>query len=288
MCEKLAVLNISSASEAWKLREQGKMKIGISSTCVWNMSPARGIRFARKAGVHSFEIWADHFFMWGESVQNVRSALKETGLEATLHAASWDLNITSLSKDTREFSIGQVKRSLVLAREVGAAIVTVHPGRQSFSGAPADRVMGLQREVFHELQLLNGKSGPKICVENIERGPKEVMVSEEDFCVFFEGMPAGLYVTMDIAHLETLRRVKGFYSALRGRIVHVHVSDVQRGAMHVPLGEGRLDIEEIAMYLKDTYRGIFSLEFFSEDKEGRAVKKSVSLLQEIVNKTTAR
>ena len=128
------------------------MKLGISSTCVWNLSPKEAIHFAEKLEIYSFELWADHYFLYNDDIGTIRQAYRETDLLPTLHASSWDLNLTSTSRGVQGFSIDQVKKSIDLALSIGAPIITIHPGRKSFFRVDTETVSRMQRDVFHELE----------------------------------------------------------------------------------------------------------------------------------------
>jgi len=257
------------------------LRLGISSTCIWQLSPVEAIHFTKKLALSSFELWADHYFSHGESPKDIKAAFRDTGLVPIVHAASWDLNLTSTSRQVREFSMQQVRKSIDLALAIGARIITIHPGRRSFLMAEEDEVSQLQQEAFEALLGHIGERDLHICIENIEKTAKEVMVSEEDFLQFFSGKNDPLYVTMDVAHLESYERIAGFYSALKQKIKHVHISDLNPVEMHLPMGMGVLDVKRVLSFLMGSYRGIYSLEFYSGDPEGRKVVESVRYLRKI-------
>ncbi len=260
------------------------MKIGFSSTCIWRLSPVNCIYFAKRIRVHSFELWADHYFINADRPMEIRNAISETGIIPTVHASSWDLNITSTSKDVRDFSIEQIRKSIDLAYEIGAKIITVHPGRKSFFRAEETEISKTQREIFHDFYRYSDGKDVKICIENIEDTGKEVMVTETDFFNFFAGISDALYVTMDITHLGDFEKIKNFYSTLKEKILHIHISDFNSSEMHIPMGKGALQTEQVLSYLNGSYDGIFDLEFYRNDPAGRDVRSSVSYLKKIGKK----
>ncbi len=257
------------------------MKVGFASTSVWKMSPVPGILFAKELDVYSFELWADHYFMNSDSTVEIQKAFEETGIVPTVHAASWDLNITSISGEVRRFSMRQVRRSIDLAHEIGARSITIHPGKKSFVREDRREVSVMQREVFHELFLYGREKDVTVLIENIEDTGKEVMVGEQDFIDFFSGNDDELLITMDVAHLGDVKKVVSFYTALRDRIRHIHISDLNRHEIHIPMGEGMLQTREILTFLKGSYSGIFCLEVYWNDAGGEGLKKSIQHLREI-------
>jgi len=257
------------------------MKIGFASTSVWKLSPVSGILFAKELDVYSFELWADHYFMNSDTAVEIHRVLEETGIIPTVHATSWDLNITSISREVRWFSMRQVLKSIDLAREIGARIVTVHPGRKSFVREDGQEVSEMQREAFHELFLYGRKRDITVLIENIEDTGKDVMVIGEDFINFFSGNDDELFVTMDVAHLGDVKKVVSFYTTLNDRIRHIHISDLNRQEIHIPMGEGMLQTRDILTFLKGSYNGIFCLEVYWKDESGEGLKKSVRYLRKM-------
>lgn len=260
------------------------MKLGISSTCVWNLSPKEAIHFAEKLEIYSFELWADHYFLYNDDIGTIRQAYRETGLLPTLHASSWDLNLTSTSRGVQGFSIDQVKKSIDLALSIGAPIITIHPGRKSFFRVDAETVSRMQRDVFHELADYCARCAEKellICIENIEPSSREVMVTEKHFQDFFSRGDDALFITMDLAHLGNYEKITSFYGALHEKVKHIHISDLDSEEIHLPLGKGILETERILSYLDDSYNGIYSLEFYDWDKYGEKARQSIQYLKKI-------
>jgi sugar phosphate isomerase/epimerase len=258
-----------------------RLKIGFASTSVWRFSPVAAVFFAKELGVCSFELWADHYFMNSDSTGEIRKACREAGILPTVHAASWDLNITSISKEVRRFSMEQVQRSIDLAHEIGAQVITIHPGRKSFVREDRRDVSEMQRGAFHELFVYGRQRDVTILIENIEETGKEVMVNEKDFIDFLSGNNDELFITMDVAHLGDVKKVVSFYTALRDRIRHIHISDLSPHEIHIPMGEGILNTREIISFLKATYNGIFCLEVYWNDEKGEGLKKSIQYLRKI-------
>ncbi len=258
---------------------RGAMKLGISSTCVWSLSPREAIHFAEELELYSFELWADHYFLHSDDADTIRRSYEAAGLLPTVHASSWDLNLTSTSKEVRYFSLTQVKKSIDLAVKIGAPIITIHPGRKSFFRSDVNEIYRIQRDIFHEFSSYCGENDLLICIENIEPNAKEVMVTENDFQNFFSGIDDTLFVTMDLAHLGSYEKITSFYDALDGKVKHIHISDLNSDEIHLPLGEGILETEKIISYLSGSYNGIYSLEFYDMDKNGERARQSIQYLK---------
>jgi len=161
------------------------MKIGVASTCLWNLNPLEAVEFAKTAGLYSIEFWIDHINMYHPSLETLRKSLKNSGIVSTVHSVSWDINISSFSKDVRDFSVEEVCKSIDIACKIGATIVVVHPGKMSFSSTNKKIFLELLIESFSKISQYSVNKGVYICIENMENRPKELLITEEDFMHFF-------------------------------------------------------------------------------------------------------
>lgn len=82
-------------------------------------------------GLAGLELWAQQFFLENFQGAEYLRYVEKYGLESTVHACSWDLNLASANAGIREASVQQVIRSLELASRIGAREVTVHPGHMT-------------------------------------------------------------------------------------------------------------------------------------------------------------
>ena len=256
------------------------MKIGVASTCLWNLNPLEAVEFAKAAGIYSVEFWVDHINMYKPSYTALRKSLKNSKIVSTVHSVSWDINISSFSKDVREFSIREICKSIDIACQIGATIVVVHPGKMSFNSPNKKVFLDLLVEAFSKILQYTMNKGVYICIENMENRPKELLITEEDFINFFSYFPGNdIYITMDVAHLGSYSRVKSFYTHLKDKIRHIHISDLTRRQIHTPIGQGNLPYKKIISFLYDNYNGIFNLEYFNTKNDKSDVIESIKNLR---------
>ena len=77
------------------------------------------------------EVWAQHFFYHQYDKAAYREYASKFQMETFIHSCSWDLNLVSLNEGIRQASVQEVVASMRLAKELGAAEVTVHPGHMT-------------------------------------------------------------------------------------------------------------------------------------------------------------
>jgi len=247
------------------------LKIGVASTCLWKLKPEEIVRFAAENGIYSIEFWIDHLQLFENSskkyYEGIREDLGKYGVRATVHSISWDINLCSFSKDVRDFSLKEVIKSIDIAEIIGADLIVVHPGRMSFERSGKESFLKMLVEVFSEIYKHTWKKGIKLCIENMEPLKKELLVTWQDFHDFCSRIGIDeIYITMDVAHLGSYRKVRDFYSNLSNKIMHIHISDLTNRQMHLPLGKGKLPIKRILNLLK-SYNGIYNIEFFNYSSE---------------------
>lgn len=258
------------------------MKIGVSSTCLWNLKPEDAIVFAVNEELYSIEFWVDHLQLYETSLKKLHTLLEKEGIIPTVHSVSWDINLCSFSKDVRNFSIREIIRSINIACEIGAEIIVVHPGRMSFERAGRELSFDILIESFKKLYDYSNQKGLKLCVENMEPLEKELLVTCEDFLEFYSKLgEREIFITIDLAHLGSFIKIKDFFNRLSNKIIHLHISDLKHEQIHLPLGEGELPIKKILNFLSGKYEGIYNLEFYSNDRKAKKVIESIRYIRNL-------
>ena len=98
--------------------------------------------FVSRAGLDGMEYWLEtpHFWLRDLPVDEVIACPEDHPELATLtvHAPILDLNPCSINPEVAEVSIEYAVRSLRIAEQIGAHILTVHPGRRTAKRPPGD------------------------------------------------------------------------------------------------------------------------------------------------------
>lgn len=244
------------------------MRIGTTTMVFWNEPVSTGIRRIADVGFDTVEIWIEHVdrFSDVEEYGRVAKALADTGLAASVHGPILDLNITSPNEGIRQESLRQQVRAMRLAREMGAELLVLHPGRITTKWDDMDEHRTLQRRSLEFLLEEAARLGLLIGLENMEvRSPLHTVKTARQMQEVIADLPERfLGVTLDIAHLGDQQACIDFIRALAPRIRHVHISDARNeGEPHVPFGTGVLDLPGIVQELRaHDYDGMLSLEVF--------------------------
>ncbi len=216
--------------------------VGLSSTQLWGYRVPEALTCAAELGYDIVEVWAEHVWTQGDDPEAVRWRAVELGLTVTVHSASWDLNLTARNAGVREASVQQVIRSIDLARAIGAAMITVHPGRTSLHGCDLPFHWELQVEAFRTLAEAGAQRRVQVNVELVEPIKREFLTEPEDANRLLAAVAhPNLGVTFDVAHIP-LDRSPGALLRTLHRLDEVHLSDATAQTLHVPLGQGGIDL----------------------------------------------
>ncbi|MFH1095639.1 MAG: sugar phosphate isomerase/epimerase [Candidatus Micrarchaeota archaeon] len=146
---------------------------------------------------------------------------------------------------------------------LGAKKVTIHT--ETLSPSVQGRKMHVQNTIagIKRIDKLARDFGLELHVENLDA--KSFSIKE--FHQLFSEVDCAM--TLDIGHASTARGegFENFYKAFAPRIKHVHLHDNYcQTDDHLPLGAGKMDIEEIVKSLKTKYDGTITLEVHSSDR----------------------
>lgn len=215
--------------------------VGLSTTLLWGYNVPEALGIAASLGYTGAEVWAEHAWTHGDATSDIRTQSQDLGLHLTVHSASWDLNLTARNEAIRRTSVEQVIRSIDFAAEVGATMITVHPGRATLHGKHLEWHWERQVESFRLLAEEGAARGVQINVELMEPIKKEFFIEPEDVnrLLAAVGHP-NLGVTFDIAHVPLDRQPDQLLRALH-RVDEIHISDSTQQKLHVPLGKGEID-----------------------------------------------
>lgn len=238
-----------------------ELQFGASSLFLRHLSAAEAVAGIGRVGYRGAEVWISHLWRSGGRAAEVRRTVGDLGLRLTAHATSYDLNITSVNPAIRQVSLEQVRRSLEEAAELGAEVVTVHPGAMSSSRARPEEYWP---ELEEAVALIDGwahELGLPVGLELMERRPKEFFMLPADAARLDGRQPGRVGLTVDIAHANSHMDPLRFLNQLdRTRIFHVHLSDNSPQETHLPLGQGKVDVAAVLGWLSGWYRGLVVLE----------------------------
>ena len=237
------------------------MRFGASTYFLRERSVTQALDVIARVGYASAELWMEHYWSAGQRPLTIARHARTLGLNLTLHAASYDVNITSTNPGIRRESRRQIRSSLQLAAALGASVVVVHPG--ALSSAKEDRAAAWRclEETVALLDEWAEQDGVQVGLENMEKRSKEIFVSPEDVARIFLHPWHHIRLTLDLAHTPTAMDPFAYLKQINPEwIGHVHLSDNAPSTTHLPLGRGQLPVVELLRILGRFYDGIVSLE----------------------------
>jgi len=143
-----------------------RLKFGIASRLLWSSPLNDVIAIAESLHYEGVEVWAEHYVR--DRAKKSRLAFGKSSLIFTLHAFSFDVNITSMNGRIRRESMRQMFDSLNYAYEIGARCMVVHPGRISSSKDLSEDYWAMQIDSLSEIVLKAQEIGVDVNMEIME------------------------------------------------------------------------------------------------------------------------
>jgi sugar phosphate isomerase/epimerase len=221
--------------------------------------------FVSRAGLDGIEYWLEtpHFWLRGLPTDEVL-ACRERHPELsiiTVHAPILDLNPCSINPEVAEVSIRYAVRSVAIAEQLGAHILTLHPGRRTAKRPPGAADFARFERYISALREAAMHNSLKICMENMEPAVNSFLCAPERLRQLLDDEP-WLTFTLDVSHAlaksdeEPLRYIE----LCHDRLVNVHLSRKEGKILHLPLDKSPL-MAMVMHALKDAgYTGPLTLE----------------------------
>jgi len=219
------------------------VKIASSSRLLGRRSLLESLDLFKDLGYEGVEIWYEQLI--GAPKRSL-AYIRNSDLSVYLHAATRDLNLTSINPNIRKTSLDEVRRSIDLANDLGATTVVVHPGRKSSSKDEPLAYWDRQIEVLESLVQYAKQGKAKLAIENMEARACELVVYPKDVLKLMEAFPQEeLGLCLDIAHAATTGNIDPFLKPrLLERVIHLHISNSTEGQTHTPLWVGMSHVKD--------------------------------------------
>jgi sugar phosphate isomerase/epimerase len=226
-------------------------------TYIWDLSLHEAIERAAQLGFRAIEVMTiapqlDPRTFSQQDREELVSLCDRLGVEiVSLNPTFIDLNLASRNDTIRRVSIEEVKSDIDLAKDIGAEIVVVGPGRR-------------HPLVLEPMELSRSLAEPAImeCVEYAEK--REViygfenitsrfMVHSDEIAEFIDKVDSPYcQAVVDVANAYYVEDPADFLRNLDQRVCHVHLSDTDgKVEAHWPVGEGEVDFAAVAQALDD-------------------------------------
>ena len=221
--------------------------------------------FVSRSGLNAMEFWLETPDFWlrylpTDEVNACRKIHPEF-TQLTVHSPILDLNPCSINSEVADLSVEFAVRSLLIAGELGASVLTVHPGRRTAKRPPGDadvvrfdHYISVIREAAHGCPVM-------IAMENMEPAVNSLLCTPERMRQLLDDEP-WLFFTLDVAHAfsRSESEVMQYIELCHDRLVNVHISRFDHGKAHFPL-DRHASMARVMECLKDHhYDGCLTLE----------------------------
>jgi sugar phosphate isomerase/epimerase len=221
--------------------------------------------FVSRAGLNGIEYWLEtpHFWLRGLPTEEVLACRKRHPElpVLTVHAPVLDLNPCSINPEVAEVSIHYAVRSVAIAGQLGARVLTLHPGRRTAKRPPGTADFLRFEHYLSALREVAMHDSLKICMENMEPAVNSLLCSPERVRQLLDDEP-WLTFTLDISHAlaksdeEPLRYIE----LCHDRLANVHISRKEGKRLHLQLDRSPVMAEVMHALREFGYAGPLTLE----------------------------
>ena len=198
-----------------------------------------------------------------------------------LHAPfnPWDIYLASPNPRIQETYLREIEKTIWLAGESGAKVVTIHASLSPAFGESADR-RSILKEPLLRLDRAAAQAGVRIGLEITE---------DYDLPQAIGASHTG--ITLDVGHASFhngagYRNYGSMGNLIRefaDRMFHLHVHDYDGQNDHIPIGSGFIDFPDIVSALHDIgYQGSLCLELNPDRVSPDDILKSRDRLQQLI------
>lgn len=221
--------------------------------------------FVSQAGLSGIEYWLEtpHFWLRDLPVDEVLACRREHPelRSLTVHAPVLDLNPCSINPEVAEVSVRYAVRSLGLAGQLGAHVLTLHPGRRTARRPPGKADEARFGRYLAALRGAAMHDSLKVCMENMEPAVNAILCTPERVRQLLDDEP-WLSFTLDVAHACTVSDDEPFryIDLCHDRMANVHISRKAGKTLHLPLDRDPLMAKVVHALADAGYTGPLTLE----------------------------
>jgi sugar phosphate isomerase/epimerase len=241
------------------------VSFGVSSMFFHEYTSPEIFSFVSRAGLDGIEYWLEtpHFWLRDLPADEILACRKRyPELSAfTVHAPILDLNPCSINPEVAEVSIRYAVQSISIAEQLGARVLTLHPGRRTAKRPPGEADFARFEHYLAAIRDTALKNSLKISMENMEPAVNSFLCTPERVRQLLDEEP-WLFFTLDTSHsLVKSPDEPGRYIGLcHDRLANVHISRVEGKTQHLPLDRSPVMAGILASLKDHGYNGCLTLE----------------------------
>ena len=222
--------------------------------------------YVAESGLDGLEFWVEtpHFWLRGRPEDELAGCIADHPelSPITVHAPTLDLNPCSINPKVAELSVDYTVEAIQMADRMGAAVVTVHPGRRTAKRHPSAYDFRRFEDYINRIREVAEKVQVKVAIENLEPRVNALLYTAEDAAEVLEREP-WLWFTLDMGHamMTSCDEVLRFIDLCIERMANVHVSALGgNGRPHHPIHNDPSATRVLAELADRGYDGYLTLE----------------------------
>jgi len=221
--------------------------------------------FVSRTGLDAIEFWPEtpDFWLRGQPVNELIAYRKDNPSlrTITVHAPILDLNPCSINPDVAHLSVEYTLTAVKLAEQIGAGLVTVHPGRRTAKRPPSLADFERFAHYIDALRETAGKSSVTIAMENMEPAVNSLLCTPERVRTLLDDEP-WLMFTLDVSHalVHGDSEPARYIELCHDRLANVHISRLGNRKPHFPLDRDPLMADVMDTLSDNRFSGALTLE----------------------------
>ena len=200
-----------------------------------------------------------------------------------IHATLTDVSMCSYNINISKASVKSFIEAAEICEEVGAKILTVHPGNGHYLVSSIREYNRKQLiNAVNELLDATANLDVAICIENMTK-ETYMLGNENEIDEFLSNLNRDdIFLTFDTAHAwECKLNFESYWEKFHKYVRNIHLADItgEEKDLHPPLGTGKIDFQKFLNLVKKyNYNGLMIIEIVT----GRALRQSIEFINKLL------
>jgi sugar phosphate isomerase/epimerase len=242
--------------------------------------------FAVNHGFQGIELSSYHFWperLHADEVDYMRSVIKQSGMRLAIHARHRGISFGAHDAAQRQRFVEELQATIRFAAALGGDVVVAHvgdivpPAHQPHGAEQTLRQEAFQfaLDSFACCAPVAADCGVRLCVENVQLRPNEVITSFADHLRLVDSIAHPAVVcALDTGHAHVNGGIQACIQAFGPRLQHIHLHDNHGDKdEHLEVGKGTIRFAELTHYLQH-FSDLVALETRSPTDPHGAVLRS--------------
>ncbi len=213
------------------------------------------LEFASEEGFDFVQLGYEAPLKWVGEVskdrrRQIQNLARRLGLQLYVHSVANGVNVASTNSGIRKESLSQTKEAIEFTCDVGAELLTIHPGWKDLYGYRyPDEAYALAVEGHCELAKFAADYGVRIGIENMPAFWLAFCVNPQEAHAMIQAVNReNTGLTLDVGHANLLgaEAIEEFITTINDKIFLIHIHDNEgKRDQHLVIGEGTIDFSRL-------------------------------------------